>query len=316
MVTVFLFYIHPGINYVQLSNALAITNGVIDSIVYQKDSRISIKCTSSDYFRHRIIPDKKINKTDYPFCPESSVGISVPILYGSFMGTDLKTNKSNLAPALCIDEHAGEYIFAKHACKSDNVHCFIYEKKNNLFSDILSNWVYYNSSASASVNLGDNLKCEFYLQPKLKGTQMDPDYNSSYKNAVDDNASTSVIVQSNDNFYLKFEKAADCGIAEIYSVGSALGYYKICFSLGTVINGSSGKAAKVKYYLENNFIYPNNYDITASMSNSEVELLFYFPFNIIFDILEKIEIGITIENNGSVELKNLYARIKYFPNGG
>jgi hypothetical protein len=313
MVTVYLFYIHPGINYVQLYNAMVICNGVIDSVFYEGSTRIIIKCTGGDYFRHKVIPEKKITKKDYPFAPESSVGITIPAVYGSFSGTDLKLNSHNLIPAYCIDENAREYIFSKHSCKSNVVHCFVISRKTDFLSDVISNWSYTNSSSSATVKLTSTLKCEMLLQPKILGTQMSADYNTNYKNAVDDNAATSVTVQSNGNFYLKFDRSGNPGAAEIYSENSTLGYFKVCLSLGNVVNGIAGKAAKVKYYLESGFVYLNNYDIYASMSNSEISFLLYFPVNIIYDVLEQSEIGITVENGGSVELKNLFVKIKYFP---
>jgi hypothetical protein len=312
MVTVYLFFIHPGISYILLSNAMVINNGIIDSIIYYNSTRIIVKCTGGDYFKHRIIPENKINRNDYPFAPESSIGKTIPMLYGSFLGTDLRLNNYNLAPAYNIDENSREYIFAKHECKSDSIHCYTFVKKNQAISDIISNWVYSNSSLCSTAKLTGDLKCEIILQPKLKGTQMDSEYNNNYKNAVDNCPSTSVNIQSNDNFYLKFDKIVNPGINEIFSENNSFGYLKVCFSFGTVVNGTTGKAAKVKYCLENNFISPNNYDILDTMSNSEDFFLFYFPHNIIYDILEKMEIGITVENGGSVEIKNLFIRFKYF----
>jgi hypothetical protein len=313
LVTVYFFYLHPGIGYVLLYNAMVICNGVIDSVVYEGSTRIMVKCTSGDYFRHKVIPEKKITKKDFPFAPESTVGVTIPSVYGSFSGTDLKLNSYNLIPAYCIDENEREYILSKHSCRSSAVKCFVISRKNDILSSVISNWSYTNSLSSATVKLNANLKCEMFLQPKILGTQMSADYNTNYKNAVDDNPATSVTVQSNGNFYLKFDQSGNLGAAELYSENSTLGYFKVCLSLGNVVNGLTGKAAKVKYYLENGFVYINNYDIYASMSNSEISFLLYFPVNIIYDVLEQSEIGITVEEGGSVELKNLFVRIKYFP---
>jgi hypothetical protein len=311
MAAIYMFYISPNDAVIQLNDAMVIAIGVIDEIKVFSQNEIRIVCTSSEYFRHRVIPDKRINENDFPYAPEQSLGEVIPILYGSFMGTDLSICDYNLAPAICIDQNSKEFAFAKHECKSISVDAYYPVKKYDLFSRIISSNSFSNTSEKASDELTENLRCELSLQPKYKGTQMDSDYSALYKSAVDKDANTSILFQSGDNFYLKLQEPGSIGNPEIFDVDNNQGYLRLYLNLGSVTNGSSGKAAKIKYYLDNNFVYINNFDILASMENSEVSFLFYFPVTVFYDILSNIEIGFTVENGGSVEIKNVYVKFKY-----
>jgi hypothetical protein len=311
MVIIHMFYINPEEEIVQLSDAMIIGIGAVDKITVHDYTKIVVNCTSSEYFRHKIIPDTKISENNFPYTPETSIGKVIPILYGSFIGTDPRIGNYNLAPAICIDENSREYAFAKHECKSTSVQTYIPIQKHKMYSEIISNTSYTNSSTIASVKLTESLKCELLFQSKLKGTQMNSYYSTTFKNAVDDDNSTQVLIQSGHNFYLKFEDIGTIGFPEIYDINDSIGYLRLYFDLGGVTNGSSGKAAKVKFYFNSNFVYINNYDILANMENSEVSFLFYFPVNLFYDILSKIEVGLTTETGGTVELKNVYTMFKF-----
>jgi hypothetical protein len=313
LVIVYLFFIPPGTNIIMLSDTMIIAHGKAENILIYDYRRIIINCIPFEFITHKIIPVDKITDSEYPYAPKTSLEKTIPAVYGSFGNTNLKINNYNVIPGICIDENSQEYVLSHHESNSYNINCYYPVSNLSVLSKIISGYSFINSSGKSSVVFSGKLKCEAYIQPKIKGSQLNSNYNLTFKNAVDKNEATLVQVLSNHNFYLGFSEFGSTGYPEAYNNDINIAYFELYFILGNVINGINGKAAKIKYYLDGNFVYFSGNDIYANMSNSEVSFLFYFPMNDLFKILSRMEIGLTIEENGSVEIKNMFIRLKYYP---
>ena len=277
---------------------------------FQNDFLIRMDCTIGDLMIKDRIPENILNANDYLCLPLGSEGKSIPSLYGRFCDTDAEKESFDLAPAIKVDDFENIYFASSHVVKDYTNHFYFYNNALERYAKIISN-IQFTNSNPVSIRHDFTPICEAIFRLKQRGTQMSQGLLERYLTFIHDVSPEKLSLNANDSLYLAADDIHDPGYVEFYYEGSDYGNLKLCISIGAAVNGLNGIAAKIIYYMNNNFYYIPGNDITQNNSNSTIKILLDIPEDEYFRNMKSIEFGVVVEPGGMVEFKNMFVKIKY-----
>jgi hypothetical protein len=309
-ISIYFYFVDPLLSYVDFGDMLLIQKGHVDSIAVQDNIFLRIECSIGDLLINEKIPDIILNKSDYPCLPDSSTGKSIPSLYGRFSATKVEKEEFDLAPAVKVDDFENIYLASSVELMNYTNIYYFYNSAIDRYTKIISA-IEFSNSNPVSIRHDFTVTCEALFRLKQRGSQMTPGLVDRYINYIHNSSALLFLLNSNEALYLADDDFGDPGDVEYYYEGSNYGNIKLCVSLGNAVNGLNGIAAKIIYYMNNNFYYIPGNDLTQSNSNSTIEILIEIPPDDYFRNLKSMEFGIVVEPSGSIEFKNMYTKIKF-----
>lgn len=283
------------------------------------------------------IPTSLITLNEYSDAPDESIGNPLPIVYGNdwFFSPELSRNES-ISPCICVDKYLQKYCIANHEVKHSSLgtngdDIKIYLEEAGIYGYLYApNVSFNNDNEGAFFTLNGNIYYHFYNIPTIKGNQ----YSSAitdYADALDFSLATSITLNANETFYLKFDKFPSLGQLELSDsiniklyarIGAVTGgspygtmkYYNAGYDAGAAPGFSTGQNITAGTGL-------TTYDIAADTSvkgvrddQSDKDAAWSL------DDLAGLEYGITVSAGCTIELQYLVLYVyriplKYVPKG-
>jgi len=161
------------------------------------------------------IPLDIVALNNFTDAPEESIDKPLPIVYGNdWEWTNTISNKAVVSPCIETDKNLKTFYIANHKVEAGAVatKMLIYLPDAKRYGFInAGNVVYTNDSDGARFTLEDDISYDCYMAPTVKGSLMDASY-TDYSNAVDQDASTSLGLTQNTEFYTKFDSFPNQGV--------------------------------------------------------------------------------------------------------
>jgi hypothetical protein len=305
-----LLFIDPESTSIDVDEMLLLFTGHLKCVSISDNYFITLSCSVGDVLVNESIPIKTLNKWDNPCLPDSSIGRSEPVLYGRFSNTDTWKEFYDLAPSILIDDFENRYLVSSHQLLAYPNTFYFYNSSLERYVKILSEIEFLNSG-NASIRHDFVVTCEALFYLKQRGSQMSTQLVERYLDFIHNEESDSLTLNPGDELFLATDAIKDTGYPEYYYEGQGYGNLKLTISLGEVIDGLSGEAAKIKYYMNNSFYYIPGNEITRQDANTRKEILLDIPVNNYFESLKSMEYGIVVEPGAAVEFKDMHVKIKY-----
>lgn len=316
------------------SDWLCLKSGIVKEIKYSIEG-IIFSCVDAGEKRHKDIPGDKINKTDYPNCPDDNVGKIMPLLYGELYGGSRYLNTRNEIPIIVVDEAKYKYLISLNQCKDLATVLFsksvIYDEGTKCFISIRFG---SETTPPETISYGRPTTIEFpkdktifghvSKQFEVQGEKTDPS-TLDLKNTIDDDIDSYKFLTENQKLYVKiklpdlFDIVVDTYIVfnvkfgTISTNGGKLRYYNRNWDNGvgkfsdgiTFDSGDSGYTKN--YYIQR----PSGEGGPDNSAHGKDEL--QADQNDIWKIdeLNTYEFGIEINAGESAEIKNIWMVIYY-----
>lgn len=294
------------------NNFLLIFDGIIDSLKKEDLKSIEISCVKKSKVIEKLIPEKTINEKDYPYAHKDIIGNTISVVYGNFILGDIYVaDHSGYVKAQCIDDYTRKYLVAGHDINTftplSNLIAFVEMRGINELGYMGNNYTVTHSGTETYITISEPIWVQLILKPWKCGTQMSAAITSSYHAAVDLDTDTKLALTTGKLFYVKIEELQDIG--KLKAIAGAYNVF-VYINFGTVVNGGSGKAGRVRYYYNSAWI---DLDWIYATASNITGLWGGYTATDEWEFLSRAEFGITVEAGGSIEIKNFRVFLCVYP---